>query len=185
MKLRVTLLVAAMTVALMGVVLATQIPASAHDHRIPQTILKKGAKELQAGTRVAESNWVYPSGDGLCGNENAVYSWRFPETDSVAPGSRLRIRIFKTQRPDSFEVAAYPTVDEAGMPGGEGRLLNRSLQRVLRDGETVAWDAVFYANRPDRHYYLVSEGHWRDRQGCGNADQYASWSFHVKTRSAS
>jgi len=42
-----------------------QASASAHDHQIPQPYLKKGAKELQAGTRVAESNWVRPAGDGL------------------------------------------------------------------------------------------------------------------------
>ncbi|MDQ4128909.1 MAG: hypothetical protein M3151_13350 [Actinomycetota bacterium] len=28
-------------------------------------------------------------------------------------------------------------------------------------------DTVFTVERPDRHYYLVTEGHWQDRQGCG------------------
>ena len=62
-------------------------------------------------------------------------------------------------------------------------MLNRTLERVVRDGKTVAWDAVFYVNRPDRDYYLVSRGLWRDTQGCGE-DQYAYWSFHVKTRAS-
>ncbi len=48
----------------------------------------------------------------------------------------------------------------------------------------MAWDAVFSVDRPDRHYYLVTEGHWQDRQGCGSC-QFAFWSFHVKTGSAS
>jgi hypothetical protein len=51
---------------------------------------------------------------------------------------------------------------------------------VVEDGRTVVWDAVFSVNRPDRHYYLVTEGYWQDRQGCGS-DQFAFWSFHVKT----
>ncbi len=95
------------------------------------------------------------------------------------------VRIFKSQRPDYFEITAYPALDEEGTPSGEGRLLNRSLERVVRDGKTVAWDAYFEVNRPDRDYYLVGEGHWKDREGCAGVDQYASWSFHVKTRSHS
>ncbi len=180
---RTFVLLAAMAVALAGAVLVAQRPVSAHDHRIPNTVLKKGAKELQAGTRVVESSWDRPSGN-LCENVNTIYSTRFPETDRVAAGSKLRVRIFKSQRPDSFKIAAYRTVDENGAPSGEARLLKRSLERVVRDGKTVAWDAVFFVNRPGRDYYLISEGHWQDREGCG-ADQFAYWSFHVKTGSSS
>ena len=42
MKLRAMLLVAAMTVALVGIGLVDQEPASAHDHLIPKTVLMKG-----------------------------------------------------------------------------------------------------------------------------------------------
>ena len=128
-------LLAAVTTGLLEVLLA-QGPAQAHDHRIPSTVLKKGTKELQAGTRVIESNWVYPSG-GLCANENTIYRTRFPETDRVAAGSQLRVRIFKVQNPDSFAVWAYRTLDENEEPAGEGRLLRRTLERVARDGKTV------------------------------------------------
>lgn len=182
MKRRMAILVAA--VAALVAIMGASVPAGAHDHRIPQTILKKGARELQPGTRVEESNWVYPAGDGLCANENAVYRWRFPYTNRVLAGSELKVRIFKSQRPDSFEIAAYPELDKDGFPSGEGRLLNRDLERVVRDGKTVAWDAIFKVRRPDRDYYLVGEGHWKDREDCGDADQYASWSFHVRTRSS-
>jgi hypothetical protein len=48
----------------------------------------------------------------------------------------------------------------------------------------VAWDVFFRVDRPDTDYYLVSEGHWKDRD-CSNIDQFAHWSFHVKTGSAS
>jgi len=100
-------------------------------------------------------------------------------------GSKLKVRILKTQRPDYVEITAYPALDEEGTPKGEGRLLRRSLERVVRDGKTVAWDSYFEVNHPDRDYYLVGEGHWKDREGCGGVDQYASWSFHVKTRGLS
>ena len=90
-------------------------------------------------------------------------------------------RIFKAQRPDSFSVAAYPRIDGKGNPSGQRRLLERTLERVVVDGKTVAWDAVFSVDSPDRDYYLIGEGHWQDREGCGG-DQHAHWSFHVKTR---
>ncbi len=181
---RTFVLLAAIAVTLVGIVLVTQRPLSAHDHQIPDTVLMKGTKELQAGTRVVESSWDRPAGDNECVNVNAFYTTRFPETDRVAAGAKLRVRIVKSQRPDSFEIAAYRKVDENGAPSGQGRLLNRTLERVVRDGKTVAWDAIFSVNGADRDYYLISEGHWQDRDGCG-ADQFAYWSFHVKTGSSS
>ena len=136
---------------------------------------------MQAGTLLSESSWNQATGEDECVNESAIYRTRFPETDSVAAGTELRVRIFKAQRPDSFGIAAYRAVDENGEPSGEARALNRTLKRVERDGKTVAWDAVFSVKSPARDYYLVGEGHWKDREGC-NADQFAFWSFHVKTR---
>ena len=177
---RMAVLLAAMAVGLFGVLLLASGTARAHDHQIPNTVLKKGAKELQAGISVFESNWERPSGD-LCEHVSTFYRTRFPETDAVAAGSELRVRISKVQRPDSFVVAAYQTVDENGDPSGEARMLRRTLERVVKDGKTVAWDAVFFVNRKSRDYYLITEGHWQDREGCGG-DQYAYWSYHVKTR---
>jgi hypothetical protein len=92
------------------------------------------------------------------------------------------VRIFKAQRPDSFGVVTYRSLDGKGVPSGEGRPLGSTLKRVTRDGKTVAWDAVFSLNRASTNYYLVAEGHWQDREGCGGADQYAFWSFHARTR---
>jgi hypothetical protein len=50
----------------------------------------------------------------------------------------------------------------------------------------VAWDAHFRVDSPDTDYYLLTEGHWQDRD-CSNvdSDQFASWTFHVRTGSAS
>ncbi len=57
--------------------------------------------------------------------------------------------------------------------------------RARAGGEvkTVAWDAAFSVNSAGRDYYLISEGYWQFREGCGT-NQYALWGFHVKTRTS-
>jgi hypothetical protein len=178
---RVLILLAAVAVTLVGVAATAQMPpAQAHDHRIPKTVLKKGARELQEGLKVIDSNWSHPTTGNECVDINSVYVYRFPEQDRVAAGSKLRVRLLKSQKPDSFTVTAYPRLNSEGIPRGEARQLNTSLRGVVQDGQTVAWDAIFFVNGSDRHYYLITEGHWHDRQGCGG-DQWAHWSFHVRT----
>ena len=174
-------LLTAITAALV-VVAVVQVPtAYAHDHRVPKTVLMKANQELQAGIKVMEYRWIYPSTGTICAFQQATLVTRFRVADTVAAGSKLRVRIFKTQRPRSFDIVAYRRVNENEIPIGKGRALPVSLRRVLQDGETVAWDAVFRTDRPNRDYYLISEGHWKDVEGCGGG-QYAFWSFHVKTR---
>ena len=180
---RLTVLLAAVATAV--AILAAQGSAIAHDHQIPKTVLMKGAKELQVGLKVAYSSWTDIM-DGETVTQTGQYAWRFPDKDRVAAESELRVRILKDERPETFSVTAYPRVvlnNGFWEPSGQGRLLRSSLRPVVQDGRTVAWDAVFRVNRPDRHYYLVSEGHWRDVQGA-DVDQHAFWSFHVKTRSS-
>jgi hypothetical protein len=181
-RLRLVVLLAAVAVALAGAFLVTQQPAQAHDHLIPKMVLVKGEKELQAGRLVKESSWTYADGEGGLNTDTAYYYWRFPEVDRVAAGSEVRIRVFKDRQPETFVLAAYPKVSERGRPLGEKRLLSASFEPVVREGLTVAWDAVFELDRPDRHYYLVSRAHWQDAEGSGE-QQYASWAFHAKTRS--
>jgi len=183
LRMRVVVLLAAMAVALAGVFLVAQRSASAHDHLIPKTVLVKGDNELQAGRLVKESSWTYLDGEGGLNTDTAYYYWRFPEVDRVAAGSELRLRIFKDRQPETFVLAAYPRVSERGRPMGEKRLLSASFEPAVRDGLTVAWDAVFHVERPDRHYYLVGRGHWQDAEGSGE-QQHAHWAFHAKTRSA-
>ena len=57
----VGVMLVAMSLGLLGALLA-QAPVQAHDHQIPRTALKKGAKGLQAGILVGESWWVSPAG---------------------------------------------------------------------------------------------------------------------------
>jgi hypothetical protein len=46
------------------------------------------------------------------------------------------------------------------------RSLPSVLERTVEDRRTAAWDVIFSVDRPDRHYYLVTERHRQDRQGC-------------------
>ena len=164
---------AVVLVAAVACVAAAQ--ASAHDHLVPRTVLMKGKQELLTGRRIIEYSWTRPSGDGLCVTAQALLTSGFRAADSVAPGSELRIRILKSQRPGSF------TLEQVDREGAPIRQMNVRLEPVVRSGQTVAWDAFFRVNRPGTDYRLQSEGHWRDRQGC-DADQFAFWSFHIKTR---
>lgn len=174
-------LLTAMMLTLASVVLVGQEPAEAHDHRVPDTVLKKGARDLQAGRKVFESSWNQPAGNGDCVNQNIIYSGSFPEVDRVSAKSKLRVRILKAQRPDTFGVVTHPKATQDGQPAGKGRVLPSTLRPVVEEGRTVAWDALFSVNLPNRDYYLITEGHWQDTQGCVG-DQFAFWSFHVKTR---
>ena len=177
-----TLLAAAAAAALaLFAATAWAPPAGAHDHRIPEAVLKKGVRDLQGGLLVAESFWSRSAGEDGCEGAYTQYVFRYPRVDRVAEGSELRVRIFKAQRPDSFAVNAHRKVEDDGFPVGEPQTLRRTLEPVVRGGERVAWDARFRVGRTSRDYYLVAEGHWRDREGCGD-DQYAFWGFHVKTR---
>jgi len=115
------LLVAAMTVALVGIGLVGQEPASVHDHLIPKTTLMKGTGELQTGLKVVDSSWTQPAGNGEFVTQTASYIWRFPEVDRVVAESKLRVRLLKSQRPDTFSITAYPKVDDKGSPSGQVR----------------------------------------------------------------
>ena len=99
----------------------------------------------------------------------------------MAAGSELRMRISKML----VDLRVGRDLEGVGVLGGnssgEGRLLRRSLKRVVIDGKTVAWDAMFSVKEAGRDYYLIGEGHWQNTEGC-DEDQYAHWSFHVKTR---
>jgi hypothetical protein len=122
-------------------------------------------------------SYCWPTPDGF-GCSDAFIS-KYPAADLVRAGSRLHIRINKAQRPETFNLYAARKVNERGWMV-RPRQLNDSLQPVVEDGQTVAWDAYFYVNRPGRHYYMGAEGFWDDA-ACGQQGD-ASWTFHVKTR---
>jgi hypothetical protein len=148
--------------------------AYSDDFQPPTTVLMKGTQELQMG-RLGSYCWPTASGFGC----SDTFISRYPAADLVRAGSRLHIRINKAQRPETFNLYAARKVNERGWMV-RPRQLNVSLQPLVEGGQTVAWDAFFYVNRPGRHYYIRAEGFWDDAAGGQQGD--ASWTFHVKTR---
>jgi hypothetical protein len=147
-------------VGLVGVFLVgVQGQAQALAPRPPDAILKQGNRTLQDGSLISYC-WGRSCVDGVS---------RYPSAVLAEPGTQLHIRLSENRRPERFSLRSR----------GSGRI-ERTLRRVVRDGKTVAWDAYFRLERPDRHYYLGAFGVWKGRGG-HSGDAY--WQFHVKTRS--
>lgn len=176
---RMTVLLVALMLGTGVVVVGVQAPTRAHDHLVPKAKLMKWERFLQRGQLQAYC-WTRPSGSGNVATTCADYAASFPRTDRVKAGSRLKIRLLKDERPEGVVLEAYPRANRNGTTEGKRRILDVALKRVVENGRTVAWDAVFDVNRPDRHYYLLAGGVWEDEHGGG--DQDAIWAFHVRTR---
>lgn len=127
----------------------------------PDTTLKQGTRTLQDG-RLISYCWINRCADGVS---------RYPSAVLVDPGTQLHIRLSENRRPERFSLR------RSWSPDGRERRIDTTLRRVLRDGKTVAWDAYFRLERPDRHYYLGAFGVWKGSRG--SSDAY--WQFHVKT----
>ncbi|HEV2743032.1 MAG TPA: hypothetical protein VGV91_07760 [Rubrobacter sp.] len=174
-------LFAAIVLGTVGVLLYSQ-PAVAHDHEPPKTVLMKGSKELQAGRLTDEYRWSYPSPNGkVCWTDEATIPFAFPKSlPTVVAGSTLKVRVYKRHEPMSLLIQE---IDLQGQPRGE---VAAKMRPVVRDGKTVAWDAVFTVDRPNALYRLMVDGHWQDRDcsvGPIDPDQFARWTFRLKTGS--
>jgi hypothetical protein len=132
----------------------------------PDAILKQGNKSLQDG-RLISYCWIDRCADGVSNYPSAVL---------LEPGTRLHIRLSENRRPERFSLTSSRS------PDGQSRRIDTTLRRVERDGKTVAWDAYFRLERPDRHHYLGAFGVWKNQSGTVRGDAY--WQFHLKTGSS-
>jgi hypothetical protein len=153
-------------------------------HRAPNAILMKGDTAIQKGLR-SSSCWSYwneakDSWVGYC----ADTLYMFPRSGaSLRAGTRLNIRLGKPERPEDLKITAYKGFNKkAKFPIGKGQRLDVNLKPVKRDGETVAWDAFFRVNEPNRDYYLDFFSVWKDIPGTHVSSGDASYTFHVKTK---
>ena len=97
----------------------------------------------------------------------------------VEPGTRVTIRILKSQRPRDLLIQAWKRTDRHGFVAGNAQELSYKRRRArLADG--VAWDFSFTLSEAPRHYYLSVTGVWRDEEGT-RVMQDASYAFHVRT----
>ena len=95
----------------------------------------------------------------------------YPPAVTVEPDTRLYIRLSENWRPKKF------TLKTSTSPNGRARQINTTLRPVVRDGKTVAWDAYFRLERPNRQYFLDAIGEWQGARG--GASVY--WQLHAKT----
>jgi hypothetical protein len=176
-------MVLAMALASISVV-AAQAQAGSFDQRPPKEVMFKGTQVHREGKMhyyywhyYETGNWAYDQY-----GYDGTYEW--PRADVVMAGSRLRIRISKPQRPDSFRIEAYPRLFNTGegIPyWDEEQRLKYSFSRVERDGKTVAWNVYFRVNEADRHYYLVVYGRWASVPDT-HISYGRSWTlFHLRT----
>ena len=104
---------------------------------------------------------------------------QFPKVDVVEPGTRVTIRILKSQRPRDLSIYAWKKTDRYGFLVGDPQEMSYKRRRVrLPDG--VVWDFSFTLSDARRHYYLSVTGVWRDEEGT-RMMQDASYAFHVRT----
>ncbi|HEX2267061.1 MAG TPA: hypothetical protein VHI97_02505 [Actinomycetota bacterium] len=153
-------------------------PAVAHDHEPPRTALLANGETLQRG-RHWSGCWTtgFPDGTFVTGCGDGFP--QFPKVDVVAPGTRVTIRILKSQRPRDLVIYAWKKTDRYGFVSGSPEELSYKRRRVRLPGG-VAWDFSFATSDPRRHYYVSVTGVWRDEEGAEEM-QDASYAFHVRT----
>lgn len=177
---RTTIMILAAAAAILTLAAGVALADGGNPFSPPKAALSsEDGRVSQKGVKVAEYSWSQPTGDGGCVVANALLETSFPEARAVAAGTPLRIRVHDARRPNPFEIVSYRRLDADGMPAGRGREIRRSLEPVVRDGRTVAWDARFRLNQPGRQHYLIADGHWK---GCDGIYDFALWSFHLRTR---
>jgi hypothetical protein len=164
--------VSAALVCLVGVQLTARAdpppePAPPPGEQPPEAVLMKGEKALHRGL-LGTHCWGYICADRLTFPNPAT-------TARTAPGSILHARIKYARQPTSVSLHATKSLHRRGWLV-DPRPLSFTLEPVVAEGQTVAWDAFFSVGpRPDRDYYLSFSGQWE-----GEGDLH--WGFHLKTR---
>jgi hypothetical protein len=150
------------------------LPAVAHDHRVPRTMLRFEGRALQPGSQ-GTSTWVTHADERYYVVQHSDSSWEFPEPVSVIAGRTAAIRLRKAARPLVARLDAW--VSE----GSDRYLVGPTEIRfdLVRAGSR-AWDIRFDTGLACRHSYLTLDAAWMDEQGTGQR-QDATWLFHYVT----
>ena len=166
--------------ALSLVSLVAALPAIAHDHEPPRSVLHQRSTEQRG--KLGTYCWVYPDENQEGGYIQQCIDARvaWPRAKPGLPGRMARVRFHSAVQPDDLSIAFWRRLDDNDNPVGEGKTLESTLEPYLNDtGETVAWDLVFRLPARGRHLYLHAAGYWPDQDG-SEAPQDASWTYHLK-----
>ena len=154
--------------------------ASAHDHRVPKTVLSVDEQRQQGRLWSA----VWQSGDdNSCVEQGIDGTPTFHRPLHITEGShRARVRFRKRHEPRRVSLRAYTEFDRRGAPQGDGTPIPFELRKSPSEGAVRAWVARFDVSLSDAKPRLMIEafGRWRDLDGCGDP-QTASWTFSLRT----
>ena len=162
-----------------ALVVASAIPAGAHDHAPPRTKLISGTTEQRG--RQGSYCWTKKGPDPdtyeqLC--VDMVPGW--PDAKRARAGRMARIRIFKPTAPRDVSVSVWRDVDENGIPQGEQRMLEYSVEPATVNGNRVH-DVRFRLPRRTGHLYVELFATWPDQQG-SDTRQDSFFQFHLRLR---
>jgi len=126
------------------------------------------------------SEWVSgPSirdGHPICVSNHGEGPRRFRKPLLVEPGEEaIRILLHTPRRPSTVSIETWRELDASGQPVGSPESVDLNLRRRPNG----RWRLGFTANiPPSGDYYLELYGRWRDKP-C-EANEYASWTFHIR-----
>lgn len=118
-------------------------------------------------------------------DDEGPFYW--PAADTVKAGSKVRVRINKPEKPSTFKITAYKAVndtnDEHRPAWSTAEVLSRTLTPIESNrGVIIAWNATFYVNESNRHYYITADGEWEGADAALYSFGKAQDLFHLKTR---
>jgi hypothetical protein len=165
--------------AFAALVMAGAIPAQAHDHAPPRTKLISGTTEQRG--RQGSYCWTRRGPDPdtyeqLC--VDMIPGW--PDVKRAQAGRIARIRIFKAAAPRDVSVSVWRDVDRNGIPQGDQRMLDYSVEPAMVNGNRVH-DVRFRLPRREGHAYLELFATWPDQQG-SDTRQDSFFQFHLRLR---
>jgi len=150
-------------------------PASAHDHRRPMALLRVHGMPYRG--RMVEVDWVTRK-DGGCVEKHRQRDLRFGPPARVDIGLYPgRLRLLTSHHP-RLRILSWALLDGSKQPVGPPEEIPFELERLSRNGRTLAWDAVFRLFVVE-HRYIGVFARWPDREGCDEM-QRVTWTYHLR-----
>lgn len=170
----------ALIAALVGVVLVGAFVPVLAQHRRPPKVVVKAPGAWQRGV-LGTYCWSYVDrgsneGTGFCAD--SLHG--FPEAEPAGAGDPARFRLWAPKRPAELSILFWRELDENGQPVGDGEAIPAELRPHRKDGELVAFDALFDLPTETGDHYLWVFAKWEEiRYGHGRGEGDGSWDFHL------
>jgi hypothetical protein len=149
-------------------------------HRKPPRVVFKSPDAWQRGV-LGTHCWTFidrgeDEGLGYC----ADATHDFPEAEPAGAGDAALFRLWAPKRPSQLAIEYWREVDQDGQPVGNSQTIEAELQPYRKNGELVAFDAMFELPQGNGDHYLGLFAKWeRFRRPHGRAEGDASYDFHL------